>query len=54
MGAEYFDQLVGPATDRSGNPWDLSAANPLQGADDNPGGHFCLDKNLPADGPWSS
>lgn len=44
----------GAATDRSGNPWDLSAANPLQGADDNPGGHFCLDKNLPADGPWSS
>lgn len=45
----------GAATDRSGNPWDLSAADPTQGADENPAhGHFCLDKNLPSDDPWSS
>ena len=44
----------GAVTDRSGNPWDLSAADLLQGADDNLSGHFCLDKDLPADGLWSS
>lgn len=44
----------GASTGRSGNPWNLSAADPLQGADENPGGHFCLDANLAPDGPWSS
>lgn len=44
----------GAASGRSGNPWDLSAADPSQGADHNPSGHFCFDKNLPSDGPWSS
>lgn len=38
------------ATDRSGNPWDMSAADPTQGAGYNPGsGHFCLDRSLPSD-----
>ncbi|WP_229789890.1 golvesin C-terminal-like domain-containing protein [Pilimelia terevasa] len=44
----------GAATDRSGNPWDLSAADPTQNANENPSGHFCLDKKLPTDDPWSS
>ncbi|SCF43356.1 hypothetical protein GA0070564_10997 [Micromonospora mirobrigensis] len=38
------------ATERSANPWNMSAADPRQGAGYNPdSGHFCLDKNLPGD-----
>jgi hypothetical protein len=45
----------GAATQRSGNPWDLSAADPTQGAGEDPStGHFCLDKDLPSDDAWSS
>ncbi len=45
----------GAATDQSGNPWGISPAPIPQDAGINPAhAHFCLDKDLPSDPPFSS
>lgn len=42
------------ATDRSGNPWDISVDVPPAPGADPPHAHFCLDRNLAIDPPYSS